>query len=173
MRTFEELSSERLNQAAGLVKDAPKVWFLGLGPEEGIAALGRMLMARLRHDVMQLGLHHASWAEDLAMMGPRDALVVVTLKPRPRILRPVLDYARTTRVNIIMVTDQMGMLWAQKYASVSLPCHVASQGLGPSYTAMASAVRLLAVAFAERAGERAAERLDLIAEIHEELDDTE
>jgi hypothetical protein len=38
---------------------------------------------------------------------------------------------------------------------------------------MASAVRLLAVAYAERAGERAAERLDLIAEIHEELDDTE
>lgn len=173
MRTFEELSSERLNQAAGLVKDAPKVWFLGLGPEEAIAGLGRMLMARLRHDVVQLGLHQASWAEDLAMMGPRDALVVVTLKPRPRILRPVLDYAKTTRVNIIMVTDQMSMLWAQKYGSVTLPCHVASQGLGPSYTAMASAVRLLAIAYAERAGERAAERLDLIAEIHEELGDTE
>jgi DNA-binding MurR/RpiR family transcriptional regulator len=40
-RTFEELSSERLHQAAGLLKDAPKVWFLGLGPEEGIARLGR------------------------------------------------------------------------------------------------------------------------------------
>lgn len=173
MRTFEELSSERLNQAASLVKDAPKVWFLGLGPEEAVAGLGRMLLARLRHDVVQLGLHQASWAEDLAMMGPRDALVVVTLKPRPRILRPVLDYAKTTRVNIIMITDQMSMLWAQKYGSVTLPCHVASQGLGPSYTAMASAVRLLAIAYAERAGERAAERLDLIAEIHEELGDTE
>ena len=172
-RTFEELSSERLNQAAGLVKDAPKVWYLGLGPEEGIAAHGRILMARLRHDVMQIGRHHASWAEDLAMMGPRDALVVITLKPRPRILRPVLDYAKTTRVNIIMVTDQVGGLWAQRYASVTLSCHVASHGLGPSYTAMASAVRLLAVAYAERAGERAAERLDLIAEIHEELGDTE
>lgn len=172
-RTFEELSSERLNQAAGLIKDAPKVWFLGLGPEEGIAKLGRILMARLRHEVMQIGAHNASWAEDLAMMGPRDALVVVTLKPRPRILRPILDYARTTRVNTVMVTDQMSMLWAQRYASVVLPCHVSSHELGPSYTAMVSAMRLLAVAFAERAGERAAERLELIAEIHEELDDTE
>jgi len=172
-RTFEELSSERLHQAAGLIKDAPKVWFLGLGPEEGMARLGRLLMARLRHDVMQIGLHQSSWAEDLAMTGPRDALVVISLKPRPRLLRPILDYARTTRVNIIMVTDQMSTLWAQKYASVVLPCHVASHGLGPSYTAMASALRLLAIAFAERAGERAAERLELIAEIHEELDDTE
>ncbi len=172
-RTFEELSSERLHQAAGLLKEAPKLWFLGLGPEEGIARLGRIMLARLRHDVMQIGLHQASWAEDLAMMGPRDALVVVTLKPRPRVLRPILDYARTTRVNTIMLTDQMSILWAQKYATVVLPCHVASHGLGPSYTAMASAVRLLAAAYAERAGERAAERLDLIAEIHEELDDTE
>lgn len=172
-RTFEELSTERLHQGAGLLKDAPKVWFLGLGPEEGIARLGRLLLSRLRHDVMQIGLHQASWAEDLAMMGPRDALVVITLKPRPRLMRPILDYAKTTRVNIIMLTDQMSVLWAQKYAGVVLPCHVASHGLGPSYTAMASAVRLLAVAFAERAGERATERLDLIAEIHEELDDTE
>jgi DNA-binding MurR/RpiR family transcriptional regulator len=172
-RTFEELSSERLHQAAGLLKDAPKVWFLGLGPEEGIARLGRLLLSRLRHDVMQIGLHQASWAEDLAMMGPRDALVVITLKPRPRLLRPILDYARTTRVNIIVVTDQMSGLWARKFASAVLPCHVASQGAGPSYTAMASAMHLLAVAFAGRAGDRAAERLELIAEIHEELDDTE
>jgi DNA-binding MurR/RpiR family transcriptional regulator len=107
------------------------------------------------------------------MMGPRDALVVITLKPRPRLLRPILDYAKTTRVNIIVLTDQMGALWARKFASAVLPCHVASHGLGPSYTAMASAVHLLAVAFAERAGDRAAERLELIAEIHEELDDTE
>ena len=88
-------------------------------------------------------------------------------------LRPILDYARTTRVNIIMITDLMSRVWAQKFASVVLPCHVASHGVGPSYTAMASAVRLLSMAFAERAGERAAERLELIAEIHEELDDTE
>jgi DNA-binding MurR/RpiR family transcriptional regulator len=172
-RTFEELSSERLSQAAGLIKEAPRVWFLGLGAEEGMARLGRLLLSRLRHDVMQVGMNQASWAEDLAMMGPRDALVAIAVKPRPRILRPVLDYARTTRVNIIMLTDQMSALWAQKYASSVLACHVAGHGLGPSYTAMASAMRLLAVAYAERAGERAAERLELIAEIHEELDDTE
>jgi DNA-binding MurR/RpiR family transcriptional regulator len=172
-RTFEELSSERLNHAAGLLKEAPKVWFLGIGPEEGIARLGRLLMARLRHEVMQIGLHQASWAEDLAMMGPRDALVAITLRPRPRVLRPILDYARTTRVNTILLTDQLSTAWAQKYAAIVLPCHVASHGLGPSYTAIASAVRLLAVAFAERAGPRAGERMELIAEIHEELDDTE
>jgi DNA-binding MurR/RpiR family transcriptional regulator len=172
-RTFEELRSDRLNQAADLIKDAPKVWLLGLGPEEGIARHGRLLLSRLRHDVMQIGLNQASWAEDLAMTGPRDVLIAITLKPRPRVLRPILEYAKTTRVNTIMVTDQMSVLWAQKYAKLVLPCHVASHGLGPSYTAISSALRLLAVAYAERIGDSATERLDLIAEIHAELDDTE
>jgi DNA-binding MurR/RpiR family transcriptional regulator len=172
-RTFEELRSDRLRQAAELLREAPKVWFLGLGPEEGLARHGRLLLSRLRHDVMQIGLAQASWAEDLAMTGPRDALVAISLKPRPRILRPVLDYAKTTRVNTIMITDQMSLLWAQKYARVVLPCHVASHGLGPSCTSIASAIRLLAVAYAERAGDPAAERLEMIAGIHEELDDTE
>jgi DNA-binding MurR/RpiR family transcriptional regulator len=122
---------------------------------------------------MQIGLHQAAWAEDLAMTGPRDALVTVSLKPRPRVLRPILEYAKTTRVNTIMITDQMSLLWAQKYARVVLPCHVTSHGLGPSYTSIASAIRLLAIAYAERAGDPAVERLGLIAEIHEELDDTE
>jgi DNA-binding MurR/RpiR family transcriptional regulator len=145
----------------------------GPGIEEGIARHGRLLLARLRHDVMQLGAHQAAWTEDLAMTGPRDALVVISLRPRPRILRPILDYAKTTHMNTIMVTDQMSLAWAQKYARVVLPCHVASHELGPSYTSIASAVRLLAVAYAERAGEPAVERLQIIAAIHEELDDTE
>ncbi len=97
-RTFEELRSDRLRQAAEIIREAPKVWYLGLGPEEGIARHGRILMSRLRHDVTQIGLNQSSWAEDLAMTGPRDAFVVISLKPRPRILRPILEYARTTRV---------------------------------------------------------------------------
>ncbi len=172
-RTFEELRPDRLRDAAEILKEAPKVWFLGFGPEEGLARHGRLLLARLRHDVMQIGLTQGAWAEDLAMTGPRDALVLVTLKPRPRILRPILSYARTTRVNVITITDQMNALAAQRHSRVVLPCHVASLGPGPSYTAIASAIRLLAAAYAERAGETATERAEIIAGIHEELDDTE
>jgi DNA-binding MurR/RpiR family transcriptional regulator len=172
-RTFEELRSDKLRSAADLIKEAPRVWILGFGLEEGIARYGRLLLSRLRHDVTQIGLHQASWAEDVAMLGPRDALVVISLKPRPRILRPILDYARTTRANIITVTDHSSTVWAQKYSKLVLPCHVGNQGLGASYTSIMSAIRLLAMTYAERAGDTAAERLDLIAEIHEELDDTE
>lgn len=173
-KTFEELGSERLTAAAEMIDEAPRVWFLGMGADEGLARYGRLLMARLRHNVMILGMNGGNaWTEDLAMTGPRDALVLITLEPRPRILRPILSYARTTRVNVITITDRNYILQAQRYSNIVLPCHVTSFGLGPSYTAIASIIRLLAVAYAAHAGDPALQRLDIISSIHEELDDTE
>jgi len=172
-RSFEELRPDRLRQVAELLKEAPKVWFLGFSAEEGLARLGRQLLSRLRHDVQLLGQQQFSWAEDLAMTGPRDALIVVTLKPRPRILRPILEYARTTHMSTVIITDQLSVLWAQRYAKIVLPAHAASHVLGPSHTAMASIMRLIAIAYAELIGDPAGERLDIIAAVHEELDDTE
>ncbi len=172
-RTFEELRSDRLTRAAELLGEAPRVWLLGLGAEEGLARYARLLLARLRHNVMMLGMNGNAWAEDLAMTGPRDALVLVTLEPRPRILKPILSYARTTRMNVITITDRNYLLQAQRYSAVVLPCHVSSFGLGPSHTSVASALRLLSIAFAAYAGDTALQRLEIISGIHEELDDTE
>jgi DNA-binding MurR/RpiR family transcriptional regulator len=172
-RTFEEFRPDRLNDAAELLREAPRVWFLGLGLEEGLARYGRLLLSRLRHEVLQLGLSNGAWAEELAMTGPHDALVLITLRPRPRILRPILEYAKTTRMTVVTITDKMSALPAQRYSSVVLPCHVTSYGLGPSHTAIASVLRLLAVNYATRVGEPATQRADIIADIHEELDDTE
>lgn len=172
-RTFEELRSDRLTRAAELLGEAPRVWLLGLGAEEGLARYARLLLARLRHNVMMLGMNGNAWAEDLAMTGPRDALVLVTLEPRPRILKPILSYASTTRMNVITITDRNYLLQAQRYSAVVLPCHVSSFGLGPSHTSVASALRLLSIAFAAYAGDTALQRLEIISGIHEELDDTE
>ena len=171
-KTFEELRSDRLSEAAALLADAPRVWLLGFGLEEGVARYGRLLLARLRHNVMLLGNGNGSWAEDLAMTGPRDALVLLTLDPRPRILRPILGYARTTRMNVITLTDRTYMAQAQRFSKVVLPCHVTSFSLGPSHTVLLSALRLLAIAYAAHAGNTAQQRADIVASIHEELDDT-
>jgi DNA-binding MurR/RpiR family transcriptional regulator len=172
-KTFEELRSDRLTTAAEMIAEAPNVWFLGMGLEEGLARYGRLLLARLRHNVMVLGGGGNSWAEDLAMTGPRDVLVLITLEPRPRILKPILSYARTTRMNVITITDRNYLLQAQKYSNVVLPCHVSSFGLGPSHTSVTSAVRLLTISYAAHAGDTALQRVDIIGGIHEELDDVE
>lgn len=172
-RTFEELNSSRLTTAARLIADAPQVWVLGIGLEEGIARYARLLLARLRHGVMLLNDGSGGWAETLAMTGPRDVLILLTLDPRPKILKPIIAYLRTTRVNIITATDQTFVGRAERFSQVVLPCHVTTLGLGPSHTTLASVMRLLGVAYAEYAGETSMKRTDIVADIHEELDDVE
>ncbi|WP_127144958.1 MurR/RpiR family transcriptional regulator [Pelagibacterium montanilacus] len=168
-KTFEELRSDKIRNAAEVLHAAPRVWVLGLGAEEGLARYARLLLARLRHSVMILGINQGSWAEDLAMTGPKDALLVLTLPPRPPILEPILSYAATSRLNVVTLTDRQFSAEAQRFSQVVLPCHVSSFGLGPSHTAMASAVRLLAVAFAAVAGKSALQREDIITGIADEL----
>lgn len=107
------------------------------------------------------------------MTGLRDAMVLITLKPRPRILRPIVEFARTTRVNMIVLTDQDNAAWAQRLSQIVLVCHTESHTIGPSGTALASMVRLLAAAFTARTGAPATERANVIADIHEELGDLE
>jgi DNA-binding MurR/RpiR family transcriptional regulator len=171
-RTFEEMRSDTVAAAAELIAEAPRVWLLSHGAEEGLMRYARLQLARLRPDVMLLGAQPGSWGEDLALTGPRDALLIASVAPRPKILRPLVDYARTTRMNVVAITDPRGALWAQRFARVVLTAHVASSRTGgASHTAIFSVLRLLSSALADRIGRAAAQRSELIAEIHEELDD--
>jgi DNA-binding MurR/RpiR family transcriptional regulator len=172
-KTFEELRSDKVREAAELLAAAPRVWILGLGAEEGLARYARIIFARLRHSVLFLGINQGSWAEDLAMTGPRDVLLLITLPPHEAILKPILSYAATSRLNIITLTERTSLLEAQRYSRVVLACHAASFALGPSHTAVASAIRLLALTFAAQAGVSAQQRADAIAAIHDELGDSD
>lgn len=172
-RTFEDLRSDRLTLAADMLAEAPRVWLLGLGLDEGLVRGARLQLARLRPDVQLLGLQPGAWGEDLAMTGPRDALILATAQARPKVLRPILDYARTTRMQVITLTDPMGALWANRVSSVVLTCQPSGAGPGGSGTALASMFRLLVTTAAERIGRPASQRADLITDIHEELDDQE
>jgi DNA-binding MurR/RpiR family transcriptional regulator len=170
-KTFEELRSDRVREAAEVLRDAPRVWVLGLGAEEGFARYARLLLSRLRHSVMILGINQGSWAEDLAMTGPKDALLLITLPPRPAILAPILGYAETTRMNVVTIADRNYAPEAQRFSRVVLPCHVSSFGLGPSHTVVASAIRLLAVTYTALAGKSAEQRAQIVASIEDELGD--
>ncbi len=170
-RTFEALRSDKMREAAELIAEAPRVWVIGLGDEEGFARYARLLFSRLRHSVMLLGINQGSWAEDLAMTGPKDVLLLITLPPHRALLKQILGYAVTSRLNIVTITDRGSVIEAQRYARVVLPCHVDSIGLGASYTAVSSAIRLLALTYASYAGKSAQQRLEIVAGIHDELDD--
>ena len=172
-RTFETLRSDTLSDAAEILAEAPRVWLLGLGLEDGLTRHARLLLARLRPDVQLLGAQPGAWSEDLAMTGAGDALLLISVQPRLKLLRPLVDYARTTRMAIIGVVDPGSAAWARRFARLVLPCHGAGPHPGASNTALVSTIHLLAAALAARLGRSAAQRTGLLAEIHEELEDEE
>lgn len=169
-RTFEEMRPDLLADAARLIAEAPRLWCMGFGAEEGLARHARLIFARLRPDVHILGADQGAWAEDLAMTGPRDALLLLTLEPRPRFQSALTAWARTTRMNVITLTDHRFYAHAQRFSRLVIGCHVATYGLLPSHTTLTSLVRLLGIAFIAQAGAGARQRLALIDEINEEID---
>ncbi len=169
-RTFQEMRPDLLNAAARLIADAPRVWCMGFGAEQGLAQLARLTFARLRPDVQMLGATPGGWAEDLAMTGPRDVLLLLTLEPRPKLQSALTSYARTSRMNVITLTDHRFYASAQRFSQLVIGCHVATYGLLPTHTVLASMIRLLAIAYMGHAGEPALQRLNVIDEINEEID---
>lgn len=169
-RTFEELRSDRLPEIAKLLSDASRIWFLGFGAEEGVARIGKSIFSRLRHGVYCLEGTGQDWSSELAMMGPRDALVLLSSEDRPKLLRSLLSYARTSRMRIVTITSHEFAAQAERFSEAVLPCHVSSYGMIPTHAAMVSMIRLLAIAYTGENAETVKQRSETLEAIVEELD---
>ena len=169
-RTFEEMRSDLLPDVAEILSEAPQLWFAGFGSEEGVARIGRSLFSRVRPGVHLLTGDGQDWARELAMTGPRDVLVLLSFEPRPRLVRALLGYARTSRMRVITITDHAFQPQAARFSEVVLPCHASSYAALPTHATMASLLRLLAVACMARDPDGVARRIDTLAAIEDELD---
>lgn len=169
-RSFEELSSYKLMETIDIITSAPSVWFLGFGAEDGVARTGRAMFSRLRHGVQYISGIGQDWSSDLAMVGPRDALILMTIDTRPKVMRPIINYARTSRMRVVTLTDHSYEKQAARFSDVVLPCHVASYGLLPTHATLLSMLRLMGITYAGKNPESVKQRADTLDAIVEELD---
>jgi DNA-binding MurR/RpiR family transcriptional regulator len=169
-RTFEELRSDVLADVADRLAGAQRVWVAGLGPEAGLARHVRIHLARIRPAVHLVSENTGSWAEELASTGPGDALLVIALRPWPKVIDAILDFAHTTRLGAIVVTDPTSAARARRQWATPLICHVSTPGLEASHTTVLSMLHLIASALAARLGRTAIRRRELISDLREEFD---
>ena len=139
-------------------------------PEAGLARHARIQMARIRPAVHLVSENTGTWAEELASTGPADALLVIALRPWLSVIEAILDFARTTRLDTIVVTDPTNAARTRRHGATALVCHISSPGPETSHTTVLSMLHLLASALAVRLGTSALRRRDLIADLREELD---
>jgi len=169
-RTFESLRSDTLLAAAEQLVKAPRVWLVGLGVDEGLVRFMRPQMARVRPDVHCLGMQSGVWAEDLALTGPRDCLLLVMTQARDPLLERLAAHAATTRVDVVAVVDIRNAAWARRVAKIVLPCYSAHSDHAFSAMAAASMLHLLIQTAADRLGKRASQRQQVVNDIQRELD---
>jgi len=142
---------------------------LGQGMDEGLVRFVRPQLARIRPDVHTLGMQGGVWAEDLAMTGPRDSLLLVMTQPRQQLIERLAVHAATTRVEIVAVVDVRHAAWAQRISKVVLPCYCAISDHAFSAMTATSMLHLLVQNVAVRLGKRANQRQQVIDDIGREL----
>jgi DNA-binding MurR/RpiR family transcriptional regulator len=146
------------------------VWVAGVGAESGLARHARIHLARVRPSVHLISENTGTWAEELASTGPQDALSVVAIRPWPAVVDGILGFARTTRLETVVVTDPTNASRARRQGATPLICQVSMPGPGASHTTVLSMLHLVVNAVAGRLGALAERRRDLIMDLREELD---
>lgn len=172
MQTLEVLRADQLAEAAGAIANAGNVWVLGGIREQGLARHLRLVLARCRSHVRLL-VESDGLAEDLAMAGPRDAVIVLSTRPRSRSFDGVVAYLKTTHTSLIHITDGASAAWARRRGGHVLICRTGSRSAQLSYTSFISVAQLLIGSVEHRLGTHARRRIALIGEIHEEIEDLE
>lgn len=172
-RTFEAMRSDVISSVADQLSTAQRVWVIGLGAEAGLATHARVVLARVRPSVQSISENVGTWAEELASAGPGDALIVIALRPWPKIIQAVLDFARTTRLVTFVLTDPTNAARARRQGAVALVCHVSTPGLETTHTSVLSMLNLLTMTLTVKLGAAARRRRELIADLREELDPQE
>ena len=129
------------------------------------------LLARVRPGVHLISENASIWPEELASTGPNDALVIIAVRPWPQHISTMLNFAKTTRLKSIVITDPTNVGKAQRKGALVLNCHVSTPWSELTQTSVLSMAQLLASALINRLGQKADTRRNLIANLAEEFED--
>ncbi|WP_445679508.1 MurR/RpiR family transcriptional regulator [Radicibacter daui] len=173
IRTLEGLSTEVVERAVDALATAPRLWIVGQGGLSGLGSHARQLLARIRPEVWVLGAAPTTLAEDMAMVAPHDAALIISGRPRDATVRQIADFLAAARARVVEITDPVNASRAMQNGAIVLPCHLGPARQSPSLTAIVSVLQLLIDRVEAQLGRNAVRRSELIAQIHEELGDLE
>ncbi|HYH22910.1 MAG TPA: MurR/RpiR family transcriptional regulator [Azospirillum sp.] len=167
-RTIEGLRSDVVEAAVETLADADRVWVVGFRNSHALALYARAVLVQLKPDIRLIPAGGLSAAEELAGIGPRDAVLAIGFRRRLQALLDVLEVAREAGARIVLLTDPTAAKSA-RLADVVLRCYTRGVSLFDSYVAPMSVLNHLFSSIAGRLGEVAVERLDHIERTHERL----
>ncbi|WP_182525312.1 MurR/RpiR family transcriptional regulator [Nocardioides dongkuii] len=166
------VSQAALRDAALLLAGAGRLLVVGWRNSHPVALHLRQQLVQARAGVTLAPLPGQVLGEELADLGPGDAVVVVGFRRRPQGFAEFLDAACATGADVVLVADPTALPLARR-AGVWLECPVQGGLAFDSYAAAMSLVSVLADAVLSARGRPARDRVSAISRTYAALGEVE
>ncbi len=168
----DSLTDASVQQAAGLLAVARRVWVVGYRNGFMAAFYGQALLAQMRADVHLLNDGSGEDAELLAEIQRGDVLLAMDFRRRTRRLSQVVAIACDAGAALVLVSDARVSALAARAKALFI-CPLQDEAIFDSYVGAISFIHYLAIATLAQMPKKARARMATIEQVHAQLDDLE
>lgn len=178
-KSFADLSMSQIDSLAQALIDAPRVWIIGFRTAHAFAFYLNAQMGQVLTKVTLLPQAGQTLAESLCSMGPKDVVIVFSLRRPVRQMENVFRELSQLDTHTAVISDSPTLL--NQESSICLDSlltakwnlHVHTTAPGPlfNHAAVLTLCHLLATRVLELSGTSGRRRLLNIEEMHEALDE--
>ena len=159
---------EKFDKAVDILNAADRILAIGGGPSGHLTEAFVTRVLRIGHDAIAIGRTGRAFADSLLRMRAGDALVALVYEPVYREAVVALDEAQRQRIPVVLVTDNLAGLLANRVA-VTLP---ARRGLGQQFKSLTTTgviLDALVLGIASRDKSRSARSLEEFERLRAEV----
>ncbi|WP_239025325.1 MurR/RpiR family transcriptional regulator [Rhodoligotrophos defluvii] len=164
---FRNADAAVVAKAADALLGARRVYVVGIGGLQGLAAYFAYVTRMMLPDVRLASPAMASMVDELAGITARDVLVILSIEPYARETVRTAELAASRRSRVIAVTDSLASPIA-KPASHLLIVPAASPQFFPSQTAVVAMLETLVAAVVSRGDRSLVARIEAVDRFREE-----
>lgn len=113
-QALETVNREELQQAVELLRKRQRIFVFGLGPAVSLVQLLEIRLRRSGHEVFTLTTSGREALDPLLLMGEQDLMFVIAFFDVNPALMMVLDYAGQVNCPVILLTDTLESMLADK-----------------------------------------------------------
>ena len=170
VRSIEAVRPDELSNAARYLARAQKIWVVGFGENYPLAHFARALLIRIKPDIRMIPIGGFSVPEEFSSIGPTDTMLLLGVGRKSRSLHAIMRAGASNGARIVYLTDQVSRSGPDQL-SVTIRCRTSGTAIYESFAAPISLITYLCGMVAERLGQTAIERLQLIEDLHDEWGD--
>lgn len=168
-QTLMPLDEVQIDALVTTMLSAPRLWLIGFRAAQPFARYLGWQVLQLRADVVILPRDGETLAESLAAIAPGDCVILFALRRPPRVLDALGAALGRSGAAIAVIGDIAGL--SALPARWHLPCATTGTGALFNHAGVMALCGLLASGMMERSGLASRQRLSVIEDLHDSLDE--